>query len=176
MILASKPHVSISTAPQVVSPEINLPSDKLTYFAMRYDVLLITMLASLGLSQFASACSCPTRIMTEQQTVDAMLRDASLVFVGTVSASLLPTLKQAKRGFRFDVQENFKNATSPSIVVFSALSSAECGTIVAPGKTYLVAAYGPLNAPQIQICERPLEVEFVSERLTMLRERSVARR
>lgn len=143
---------------------------------MRIYILLITMLVSLCLSQLAGACSCSTRIMTEQQTVDAMLQDASLVFVGKVSASILPTLRQAQRGFRFDVQENFKGATNQSVVVFSALSSAECGTIVAPGKTYLVAAYGPVNAPQINVCERPLEVEFVSARLAMLRERRAVHR
>lgn len=142
---------------------INLPS-------MKYLVSLLTLTAGISLSQTSVACSCPVTLQTEAQVVDAMLRDATLIFVGRVSRSLLPTLQQPKRGFRFEVQENFKGVTSQSLVVLSALSSAECGTTVAPGKTYLVAAYGA-TAPLIHICERPLEVEFASERLALLRER-----
>lgn len=138
---------------------------------MKYLASLLTLTAGMSLSQYSAACSCPVTLPTEAQVVDAMLRDATLVFVGRVSRSLLPTLQQPQRGFRFDVQENFKGVTSQSLVVLSALSSAECGTTVAPGKTYLVAAYGTAAAPLIHVCERPLEVEFASARLALLRER-----
>lgn len=138
---------------------------------MKYLISLLTLTAGMSLSQHSVACSCPVALATEAQVVDAMLQEATLVFVGRVSRSLLPTLQQPKRGFRFEVQENFKGVTSQSLVVLSALSSAECGTTVAPGKTYLVAAYGAATAPLIHICERPLEVEFASVRLALLRER-----
>ncbi|MBC3874020.1 hypothetical protein [Undibacterium flavidum] len=142
---------------------------------MKHIFARLFLLVSSGLTQLAVACSCPSTVPTEQQAVDSFLQDASLVFVGKVSASMLPSLRQAKRSFRFDVQENFKGATSSSVVVFSALSSAECGTTVAPGKTYLVVAYGPANEALIRACERPAEIEFVSARLAILRERRARR-
>lgn len=142
---------------------------------MKYLTLMSALSLGVGLSQLSIACSCPVSLSTEAQVVDAMLQDASLIFVGKVTASLPPTLRQNKRGFRFEVQESFKGVTSQSLVVLSALSSAECGTTVLPGKTYLVAAYGAVTAPVIHVCERPLEVEFADTRLALLRERRTRR-
>lgn len=142
---------------------------------MKYIFALVCLIVSSSVSQRGIACSCPVTLPAERQAGNAILQDASLVFVGKVSASMLPTLRLPKRSFRFDIQENFKGAIGQSVVVYSALSSAECGTTVASGKTYLVVAYGSVNAPLIHACERPAEVEFASERLTILRERRARR-
>lgn len=135
-------------------------------------VFLLTVLLMSPLSPVdpvSQICSCPTTLSTDQQTVDAMMHNAVMVFVGKVTAANLPGLNTPGRSFRFSVHENFKGAPKNSVVVFSALRSAECGTTVAIGKTYLVAAYGSASAPIIQSCDRPEEIDFVAPRLALLR-------
>lgn len=133
---------------------------------------VLTAVFTLGwmFSQASVACSCTVSLPSDVQAVDLMWQEARLIFVGKVRASLLPNLRETKRRFRFDVQENFKGARTPSVLISSALSSAECGTKVAVGKTYLVVAYGA-GDPMISICDQPIEVEFASARLMLLRER-----
>lgn len=129
------------------------------------------MLMVLLISPASYACSCPTTLRTDQQIVDAMMQNAVMVFVGKVTAANLPGLHTPGRSFQFSVQENFKGARQSPVLIFSALRSADCGTTVAVGKTYLVAAYGNLQAPVIQSCERPEEVDFVVPQLALLREK-----
>ena len=132
---------------------------------------LPVLLATLFLSSTSGACSCPSNLRSEQQIVDAMLQDGRLVFVGKVVATGMPTIKLAQRTFRFEVQENFKGKNNGSVLVSTPLTSAECGTTVALGKTYLVVAYGSERAPIIQSCDRPEEVEFVAARIALLRDK-----
>ncbi len=129
----------------------------------------LTVLSSLFISSLTWDCSCPITLRSDQQIVDAMLQDASLVFIGKVVATGMPTVKLSQRTFRFDVQENFKGRQRTSVLVSSPLTSAECGTTVAIGKTYLVAAYGSEQAPVIQSCDRPEDIDFVEARIAILR-------
>ncbi len=103
------------------------------------------------------------------------MQEGRFVFVGKVIATGMPTIKSTQRTFRFEVQEVFKGKRSGSILVSTPLSSAECGTTVALGKTYLVVAFGNEQAPTIQSCDRPEEVEFVATRLALLRARAAKR-
>ncbi len=131
--------------------------------------LSLSLFFGLLMSSSSWACSCPSVLRSDQQIVDAMLQDASLVFIGKVVATGMPTMKSAQRTFRFDVQENFKGLKRTSVLVSSPLASADCGTTVALGKTYLVAAYGSEQAPFIQSCERPEDIDFVAARIAILR-------
>ena len=132
---------------------------------------MLAVLLSLFMSSYTCACSCPITLRSDQQVVDAMLQEASLIFVGKVIATGLPTVKLVQRTFRFEVQENFKGVKRLTVLVSSPLMSAECGTTVALGKTYLVVAYGSERAPIIQSCDRPEELEFVAARIALLREK-----
>lgn len=136
---------------------------------LRLPVLSLSLFFSLLVSNSSWACSCSSVLRSDQQIVDAMLQDASLVFIGKVVATGMPTVKLAQRTFRFDVQENFKGRQRTSVLVSSPLTSAECGTTVAIGKTYLVAAYGSEQAPVIQSCDRPEDIDFVVARIALLR-------
>lgn len=131
--------------------------------------LSLSLFFSLLMSSSSWACSCPSVLRSDQQIVDAMLQDASLVFIGKVVATGTPSVKLAQRTFRFDVQENFKGMKRTSVLVPSPLTSADCGTTVAIGKTYLVAAYGSEQAPVIQSCDRPEDIDFVAARIAILR-------
>ena len=136
---------------------------------LRTPAVSLSLFFSLLVSSSSWACSCPSVLRSDQQIVDTMLQDASLIFIGKVVATGMPTVKLAQRTFRFDVQENFKGLKRNSVLVSSPLTSAECGTTVALGKTYLVAAYGSEQVPIIQSCDRPEDIDFVAARIAILR-------
>ena len=136
---------------------------------LRTPAVSLSLFFSLLVSSSSWACSCPSVLRSDQQIVDTMLQDASLIFIGKVVATGMPTVKLAQRTFRFDVQENFKGRQRTSVLVSSPLTSAECGTTVALGKTYLVAAYGSEQVPIIQSCDRPEDIDFVAARIAILR-------
>lgn len=129
----------------------------------------IFLLLSLLLIPNAEACTCPSTLSTDQQVVDGMMQDAVMVFVGKVTAANLPRLNSAERSFQFVVHESFKGLKKNLVTVYSALRSADCGTTLVVGKTYLVAAYGRENMPIIHSCDRPEEIEFVAQRIALLR-------
>jgi hypothetical protein len=129
----------------------------------------IFLLVSLSLMPSAKACTCPSTLSTDQQVVDGMMQDAVMVFIGKVTAANLLRLNSAERSFQFVVHESFKGVKKNVVTVYSALRSADCGTTLALGKTYLVAAYGRENMPIIRSCDRPEEIEFVAQRIALLR-------
>lgn len=129
----------------------------------------IFLLLSLLLIPNAKACTCTSTLSTDQQVVDGMMQDAVMVFVGKVTAANLPRLNSAERSFQFVVHESFKGLKKNLVTVYSALRSANCGTTLVVGKTYLVAAYGRESMPIIHSCDRPEEIEFVAHRIALLR-------
>ena len=115
-------------------------------------------------------CGDPTRVDEIAELIDTLRREGNSIGAEvTVVATGMPTVKLAQRTFRFDVQESFKGLKRTSVLVSSPLTSAECGTTVALGKTYLVAAYGSEQAPFIQSCDRPEDIDFVAARIAILR-------
>ncbi|MBR7801757.1 hypothetical protein [Undibacterium fentianense] len=116
------------------------------------------------------ACSCVVSNPSDKEQVEQMLRDSQKIFVGKVQASIAPRGTDSHRSFRFEVYEVFKGQSRRIETVFTSISSAACGTTLATGKIYLVAARGEDKRLLINSCERPVEVEFVQEQLRMLRQ------